>query len=78
MDVGIYEAKTRFSQLLERVAGGESVTITRHGKPIAKLVPADAERKRPVKDVVEEMIEARKGRRLRGLTIKEMIREGRI
>jgi prevent-host-death family protein len=78
MEVGAYEAKTHFSRLLERVARGESITITRHGKPVAKLVPADAVRKRPVKEVVDEMLEARKGRRLGGLTIKDMIREGRI
>ena len=78
MEVGAYEAKTHFSRLLERVARGESVTITRHGKPVAKLVPADAARKRPVKEVVDEMLEARKGRRLGGLAIKDMIREGRI
>ena len=38
--IGAFEAKTHFSSLLERVAQGESFTITRHGKPEAKLVPA--------------------------------------
>ena len=33
------EAKTRFGQLLERVAKGEEVIITRHEKPVARLVP---------------------------------------
>jgi prevent-host-death family protein len=37
--VGAYEAKTRFFKLLERVRAGEEVTITRHGSPVAKLVP---------------------------------------
>jgi prevent-host-death family protein len=37
--IGAYEAKTKFSELLERVEGGEHVTITRHGKPVAELVP---------------------------------------
>ena len=38
--VGAFEAKTHLSALLERVGGGEEVLITRHGKPIARLVPA--------------------------------------
>ena len=42
--IGAFEAKTHLSALLERVAQGESFTITRHGKPIAQLVPADRTR----------------------------------
>lgn len=38
--VGAFEAKTHLSSLLDRVAGGEEFTITRHGKPVARLVPA--------------------------------------
>ncbi len=37
--IGAYEAKTHLPKLLDRVARGESLTITRHGKPVAKLVP---------------------------------------
>ncbi|HEY1751182.1 MAG TPA: type II toxin-antitoxin system prevent-host-death family antitoxin [Caulobacteraceae bacterium] len=46
-EVGVLEAKTHFSALLDEVAAGEEVTITRHGKPLARLVPADAGRARP-------------------------------
>jgi prevent-host-death family protein len=38
--VGAFEAKTHFSQLLERVQRGEEITITRRGRPVARLVPA--------------------------------------
>ena len=38
--VGAYEAKTKLSELLARVEKGERITITRHGQPIAELVPA--------------------------------------
>ena len=38
--VGAYEAKTHLSNLLERVAKGESVTITKHGRPVAVMRPA--------------------------------------
>jgi prevent-host-death family protein len=41
--VGAFEAKTHFAQLLERVQRGEEITITRRGKPVARLVPVAAE-----------------------------------
>jgi len=47
--VGAYEAKTHLSALLDRVARGESLTITRNGKPVARLVPAE-----PVQPAAEE------------------------
>lgn len=40
MDVGVHEAKTHLSRLLQRVELGEEVTILRSGKPVARLVPA--------------------------------------
>ncbi len=40
MEVGVLEAKNRFSELLDRVERGEQVTITRHGKPVATLNPS--------------------------------------
>jgi prevent-host-death family protein len=43
--VGACEAKTHLSALLDRVARGEEITITRHGKPIARLVPTAAARR---------------------------------
>ena len=39
--VNIHEAKTHLSRLLERVAGGEEVTIAKAGKPVARLVPIE-------------------------------------
>jgi prevent-host-death family protein len=40
--LGIYEAKARFSELVERASKGREITITRHGKAVARLVPAEA------------------------------------
>ena len=48
MDVNVYAAKTQLSRLLARVEHGEEVVITRHGKPVAKLVPI-AKRQAPRK-----------------------------
>jgi prevent-host-death family protein len=42
--VNVYEAKSRLSQLLARVEGGEEITIARHGRPVARLVPYVAQR----------------------------------
>jgi prevent-host-death family protein len=39
ISIGAFEAKTKFSELLERVGQGEEFTITQHEKPVARLVP---------------------------------------
>lgn len=44
--IGAYEAKTHLPQLLDRVARGEHLTITRHGKPVAQLIPVATDRQR--------------------------------
>jgi len=54
--VGSYEAKTHLPRLLERVEHGEIITITRHGKPVARLVPATPMAPRPdIAEVIEAM-----------------------
>lgn len=77
--VGTYEAKTHLPELLTRVAHGERILITRHGKPAAMLVPAPAEEKKDVKQIIEEFkaYSNRQGRTLGKLTIREMVEEGR-
>ena len=39
MEIGAFEAKNKLGMLLDRVEHGEEIIITRHGKPIARLVP---------------------------------------
>jgi len=75
--VGSYEAKTHLPRLLERAAQGEKITITKHGVAVAMLVPVDAPNRRNAKEVIEEIKRLRKGRRLRGATIRQLIEEGR-
>ena len=53
--VGSYEAKTHLSRLLEMVAKGESITITKHGVPIARLVPASDDAKPQPAKVIDEL-----------------------
>lgn len=75
--VGAYEAKTRLAELLDLVQQGETVTITRHGVPVATLTAAQGVRTRPLAEVFAEMREARRGRRVPGATIRDLIEEGR-
>jgi prevent-host-death family protein len=46
MDISIAEAKNRLSQLIRAAEGGESVVITRHGRPVAQLLPAPVRRRK--------------------------------
>jgi prevent-host-death family protein len=41
-EIGAFEAKNKLSWLLDRVEQGEEIMITRHGRPVAKLVPSNA------------------------------------
>ncbi len=75
--VGAYEAKTHLSRLLERVAKGEWITITKHGQPVAILKPVEDRGKRAIADVVADMRRFRSGRDLEGDSIRELIEDGR-
>ena len=75
--VGSFEAKTHLPQLLERVSRGERITITKHGRPVARLVPPAAEHRPEVAQIIASLREARRGVRLEGATIRELIEEGR-
>ena len=75
--VGSYEAKTHLPELLERVRAGESITITKHGVPVAELVPTSKAGKPDLKKLYEEMVASRKGHTLGGISIRELINEGR-
>lgn len=78
--VGLFEAKTHLSELVARAEAGEEVVIMRHNRPVAKIVPIDAE----VEDVrarhesaVDELLKLRKRYKLGGLSPKDLISEGR-
>jgi prevent-host-death family protein len=76
LEVGAYEAKTRLAALLDEVERGHAVTITRHGEPVAVMVPAAAPVVPPVADVVAALKALRRGRSL-GMDVKAAIAEGR-
>ncbi len=75
--IGAFEAKNRLSELLQAVENGEEVTITRHGRPVARLVPADQSDRAKVREAIEWLKKTRKERSLGGLNIKDLINEGR-
>ena len=75
-EIGAYEAKTHLPALLERVARGEQITITKHGRPIARLVPVEAIGLDRRREAVERLRDFAKGRTL-GEPVKQLIEEGR-
>lgn len=61
--IGAFEAKTHLSQLLDQVEAGETVVITRHGQPVAELVPARPKRDAAaIRALIESIRQSRKGR----------------
>jgi prevent-host-death family protein len=77
MVVGAFEAKTHLSALLDRVARGEQVVITRRGRPVARLVPAAAPDRDDVGAIVARIKALRAGQTLGGLSWKDLRDEGR-
>jgi prevent-host-death family protein len=80
------EAKTRLGELLNRVAHGEEVIITRHDKPVARLVPEGGRNLSEIRDAIQELREVRERiqRRMKGKTrlsvdeVRKAIDEGRL
>lgn len=74
--VGAYEAKTHLPRLLDRVRKGERFVITKHGQPIAELVPisgADPERARKA---IDDLNDLRTGLQKRGVRMKDLLEKG--
>jgi prevent-host-death family protein len=69
--MGSGEAKTHLPRLLDRVAQGEAITITRQGVPIARLVPIEEQPKPEIQQVIEEIVAFRKQHPLNGLPLEE-------
>jgi prevent-host-death family protein len=77
MTVGIFEAKQKLSQLVERASSGEEIIITRRGKGQARLVPMPAERERTLKEIFDSIRSRPRIRLPKGTTIKSLIEQGR-
>jgi prevent-host-death family protein len=77
--VGAFQAKTHFSQLLERVAKGEEITITKHDRPVARLVPAQRPSREQVAALFRQMDALRQSlpKSKDKTTLKDLVHHGR-
>lgn len=74
--VGLFEAKQKLSELVERAREGEKIGITRHGELTAVLVPVASET--DLKDIFKDIDKIRKRAKLdRGVNVRDLIEEGR-
>lgn len=71
--IGAYEAKTHLPKLLERVKKGERFVITKHGNPIAELVPIAGSDPEKAKAAMEDLNELRATLKQRGVHLKDLL-----
>ncbi len=77
-EIGAFEAKNNFGRLLDQVEHGEEIVITRRGKAVAKIGPAEPGFDRAkARRAVAGILEASKGVTLGGLKIKDLVSAGR-
>ena len=75
--IGVYEAKTHLPKLIERVRKGAQITITKHGVPVAILHAPPATVKADPETVIAEIRRFRRKLKLDGLSLRNLIDEGR-
>ena len=75
--IGAFEAKTHFARLLERVARGEQIVITKHGTPVARLVPFGRPDRDKARQAIARLKALRKGQTLGDLSWRDLRDEGR-
>jgi prevent-host-death family protein len=77
--IGIFEAKTHLSEIIEKVESGADFIITKRGKPTAKIIPIEQGKKVSRKEVIEEFRELRKHYKGKpgSFNIREAIEKGR-
>ena len=76
-EIGAYQAKTHLAELLDEVLAGETITISRHGTPVALVVPVPSRQKASPQDVIARLRRLRERARLDGLSLRDLIEEGR-
>jgi prevent-host-death family protein len=75
--IGAFEAKTHFSALLERVEHGERVIITKHGKPVARLIPINDQSTLSKQEAIKQLKKFSASHTLGDLDWKALRDEGR-
>jgi prevent-host-death family protein len=76
-EIGAFEAKTHLPKLLERVQKGERFVITKHGHPVAELIPFRKRDADKIRSAIDSLKAFQQTHTLEGLSIREMIEEGR-
>lgn len=76
-EVGAYEAKTHLPKLLERVEKGERIVITKHGRPVAELVPIRKHDPAAIRRAIDDLKAFAAAHSLKGLKLKDLIEKGR-
>ena len=77
IEVGAFDAKTHLSSLLDKVARGEEILITKRGRPVARLVPAVQGGQERIEAAIQELRSLRSGLKLEGLPWKDLRDAGR-
>lgn len=75
--VGVFEAKARLSELIDQALAGKDVVITRHGRPVARIVAEKAAGPKDVKAAIAEIKRFRKSLRTGRINLRALIAEGR-
>jgi prevent-host-death family protein len=77
-NIGIGEARRHFSELVERASSGQKIGITRHGNLVAMIIPAPPQES--LEQIFRNLDEIRKGSKKlpKGVTVKNLIEEGRV
>jgi len=75
--IGAFEAKTHLSRLLEEAEQGYQITITKRGKPVARLIPYQSQSQERTKDEIVKALKELRQKVEGKINVREMIREGR-
>jgi prevent-host-death family protein len=75
--IGAYELKAHLSEVLDEVEHGQTVVVTRHGRPIARISPDAADQREQVNQTVKSLLNFPRTPLPKGVTIRKLIEEGR-
>ena len=74
-EIGVYEAKTYLPKLLDRIQKGERFTITKHGRPVAELIPVSRKNPEAVRQTINEIRSYREILRKRGVNTQRLLKK---
>jgi prevent-host-death family protein len=75
--IGSYQLKTHLAEILDAVEHGQTVVVTRHGKPIARISPNAETRREQARQAVEALLAFQRIRLPKGVTIRNLVQQGR-